>query len=250
MSGSHASTSQTEVKATASTDKVFLTPRVIDAGALDEYAAQLRTLLTEAAAREDSLRAAGREVSTISEALAETVKTLRGSLEQTPAATSTESIRDIVRSELANVTVPNAPAMNGEIGSRVDSARAAVEAAADDAVIRVSALSQQVLAAGADATARLAALVHAEQQARAACTDLGAALAQAERRAQTISTGIEASLADGARRSAENVGTPDAARLESLVRDATRVGDALARLIAQADAVGRALATMTNSPRQ
>lgn len=247
MSGSSGMSSRTEVKPEGAADRVFLTPRVVDAGALEEYAGQLRALLAEAASREESLRAAGREVAAIGEALAETVKTLRGSLEQGPGAASVESIREIVRMEMANVSVANVPAMGGEVGSRVEAARAAVEAAADDAVIRVSALSQQVLAAGTAAQTRLHELEAAESAARSACTELGAALAQAERRAQTIATGIEACLADGARRSAEATPAPDTAKLQTLVQDATRVGDALARLIAQADAVGRALAALSNS---
>lgn len=233
MPGEHGA--QAEIKPQ---ERVFLTPRVIDEAALHEIAGALRGLIDDAASRERSLREAGAEVADVEARLAETVKSLRESLEAaartTPAPPSAVS--------------PGPSGATTEAEARLHAARAAVESAADDAVIRVAALARQVEAAGNDARTVLEELAAAEASARRTCIDLGAALAEGDRRAQTLATGVEAVLADAARRAPATAPTATGAGdLEGRIAEAKRVGDALARIVAHADAVGRALAGLADS---
>ncbi|GJQ29246.1 MAG: hypothetical protein HBSAPP03_11300 [Phycisphaerae bacterium] len=239
-----------ELKPTnADSERIFLTPRVVDRAAFEEFSSRLDSLITTASAQEVSLRAAGQEVASLAETLSAMVRDLRGTLENRPHAIDAAELRILVRDEVARATMIPPTAVIDEHGAL--NAHAALEDAAGEIIIRVTALARQAEAAGAAAQERIAELERIEQSARSTCTELGAALAQAERRAQTIATGLEASLVDAARRAeglSPVVGSPihEEDRLATLIRESTRVGDALARLIAQADAVGQALATLTS----
>lgn len=210
--------------------KVFISPRVVDQRAFEEFATQLREMMKGAAAQERSLRAAGAEIKVVEEQLRAATKALRTELEARDR--SPAPAREGPRVEAIN---PGGPGRTepvrtpDEIEVRARAAREALEAAADEAVVRVAALVRQVeaaehrvvsqvAAAGAacDRTADLTTeldirITRAGQAAREAREEsdskigeagarLGAALGEAERRAQTLTTGLEAALVDFERR--------------------------------------------------
>jgi len=192
-----------------------------------------------------------------------------------------------VRNQADDPAQTGDPANSGDAGllrrveetlSRVREAHAALDSAADSTVIRVAALAEQVqaaaarLEAGKEGLTRLAADVDArsaalrelasalevsgaeassrwEDSAREIGVQLAAALGEAERRARLISTGLEAELADAAIRRRAHAGThTDGAPAHSL-DEARRVGEGLARLIAEANIIGPALDRLLREAR-
>ncbi|MDX2132322.1 MAG: hypothetical protein SFY69_09745 [Planctomycetota bacterium] len=264
-------------------ERVFLTPRVVDERAFEDYAASLRALLRESHAREDALRRAGVEVKGIAEHLAQASSSLREQLSARPAG-ATEELRTLVRVEVERALARGGagagePRGGGPDGHEDLPARLgeAIERAASEAVVRVTALARQVeasAAAAGEAEARVRTLLrtlderagevsravdascsgaaesaaHLDRESRGAAATLGASLAEFERRAQTLSTGLEAALVDFERRAARAREAPeaeDATALAARVDDARRVGEALAALVSRAEQVGRALHALT-----
>jgi hypothetical protein len=233
--------------------RVFLTPRVVDQRALDELGGELRALVREAAEREGTLRAVGAEVKAVGEALRESVASLRGTLEG-GAKLDEARVEEIARAAGARAAAEALGARDVACGEaetleRLRAAHAAVQTAADESVLRVTALAKQIEGMCKSVEERVQSLIAAENSAREAGVALGAALAEAERRAQTLATGLEASLADYVRRveNAREVGAgvdAEAERLREIVEQARHVGDALNALCARADAMGRGLAEL------
>lgn len=232
-------------------DRVFLTPRVVDQRAYEELAERLKALVKEAASQTAALTTAAGEVRLLIESLRDASKELGDKVvaaERTsPGAAPDEALRLRVEalvgeSLLRQRSDARMPALEAS-GSCAAGSPFATEAIADASVVRAAALAAQLDAQATSMEERAAQLREAEEAANEASLRLGAALIEAERRAQTVTTGFEAALADFVRRAADSQ-PPTVEDLRAATDEARRVGDGLARLVAQADALGLALDRM------
>jgi small-conductance mechanosensitive channel len=308
-------------------DRVFVTPRVVDQRALEEWSGSLRELVKSAAAQSQALQAAGSEVRILSEQLREASRELGARVEAAvrlvPPTAPAGTPAAVAGSDLAGVVEPlvremverlvqervgalearltaKAPGGTGAVSgasaqgsadvlARVSQAQSALDAAADQAVIRVAALAEQVdsmitrldtarelldgriVEAQAQSAGACAAIEAARASALEAGVALGAAVSEAERRVQVVSTGVESTLADLRRRAgrtmtemsatAEASGPGEdaaglmmradevAKRLEEVTRSAAVTGEGLSRLVAHATAVGEGLNDLVKQAR-
>ncbi len=209
--------------------RVFLTPRVVDERALEEFGAALRTLVREAHAREESLRRTGVEVKGIAEQLAKASASLREDLAGRASPGATEELRTLVR-----VEVERALAGRGVPGPGASTDPRAADDAATDVVRRAS---EAIERTAADAIVRLTALA---QQTEAAAAGAQQAAGETEARVEALLRTLEARAAevtiaaDAARSGADDA----ASRLEREAREAATVlGAALSEFERRAQTV-------------
>ncbi|CAG0989659.1 hypothetical protein PHYC_02217 [Phycisphaerales bacterium] len=176
--------------------RVFLSPRVVDQRALEEFAALLKGLVKDAATQERSLRAASAEIKVVDEQLRESTRALRAHLEARGTTVENAKIEQVVRASVEKVLAgirAQAPAadaaIKGTTGSeesldRASAARGAIEAAADEAVVRVAALVRQVEAAGNLVETSIASVTSACDRAAGLVKDIDERLSQAAQSAR------------------------------------------------------------------
>lgn len=264
MNHDHQSTSQPSLERGESVEgvirRVFLTPRVVDQAALEDFAAQLCVLVERAGHAERSLRVACGEVREAEGLIRGAVSGIREALLARASST-------------AEVSPPEPGSSSSVAGESSCDAVRAVTRAAEEGVVRITALSlqaeaatqfaagqaQRLEAATTSVDALRKALEEAEHRAAETAETLGTAMSEAERRAGVVMTGLEAALADFARRTNEVMesGTTGSQRgmnlpvaeMVELVERAQRVSEALGRVTARADAVGSGLSALLKDAR-